>query len=298
MLTGDRIGGGDVVVIALCVLIAVLAISSAGAAGPETLSVTLDDHGGVSLEARNASLDRVLVEIAEAVHARVLIETVLGEELTRARVDTSFTHLPVSAAVRRVLTGRHYLLMYGPAGVEEVRIYVDGATGYRELTPPDPVAKTRPTLVPLADWPPDDPAEVARLREAALDARDASARAQALDELSGVRDTKVVLQTLAQVLARERDGRVLRRVFGLAAQQRDRMPPETLRMVIQRDLDGTPRAQAVELLADQAGDDPATRALLRSLAAEDASPEVREAAATALAVLEEPQRTPTDGGRR
>ena len=171
--------------------------------------------------------------------------------------------------------------------------FVDGATGYRELTPPDSIARSRPTSIPLAAWPPDDPAEVARLRHAVLNGPDASARAEALVELSNIRDTALLVETLAQVLARERDSRVLRQLLELAAQQHERIPPEALRTFVASGMDGTPRAQAVELLADQAGDDPATRALLRSLATRDGSPEVRNAAATALENLNAPPAPPT-----
>jgi hypothetical protein len=160
--------------------------------------------------------------------------------------------------------------MYGPAGVDEVRIYVDGKTGYRELTPPD------------------DPVEVGRLRQTVLNGPDASARAEALDELSNIRNTELLVDTLAQVLAGERDSKVLQTLFEVAAQQHDRIPSEALRTFVTSDRDGTPRAQAVELLADQAGDDLATRALLRSLATNDVSDEVREAAKTALENMEEP----------
>jgi hypothetical protein len=152
--------------------------------------------------------------------------------------------------------------------------------------------KSRPTSIPSAAGPPDDPVEVARLRQTALSGPDASGRAEALDELSSIRDTKLLLDTLAQVLARERDSKVLQTVFEVAAQMPDRIPPEALRAFVTSDRDGTPRAQAVELLTDQAGDDRATRALLHSLAANDVSAEVREAAKTALGNLEGPPPRP------
>lgn len=281
----DRLGGYPTVIVLL--VLGLLTVPATATAQPETLSVTAAD-GTLSLEAINSSLDHVLVKVGETIHARVVIETILATELAQTRVDTSFPRMPVTAAVRRLLAGRHYVVLYGPAGVDELRIYADGTTGYRELTASDPLAKSRPTSMPLTAWPPDDPAEVAPLRQAVLDGRDASARVEALDELSNIRDEKLLMETFVQVLARERDGRVLQRLFGLAAQQPASIPSEALRTVVGSDLDGAPRALAVELLADRAGDDPSTRALLRSLAATDASPEVRDAAVTALGILEGP----------
>jgi len=265
-------------------LLGVLAVPGAVTADPtETLSVIAAD-GTLSLVAVNSSLDRVLMKIGEAIPARVVIETVLAGELARARVDASFTRVLVSAALRRLLRGRPYLVVYGPAGVAEIRVYARGTTGDRELAP---MTTSDPPSMARADWPPDDAAEVTRLRQTVLNGPDAAARAEALGELSSIRDTSLLVETLAQVLARERDAKVLQHVLEMAAQQHDRIPPAVLRAFATRDLDGAPRAQAVELLADQA-DDPATRALLRSLATSDVSPAVREAAATALGNLEGP----------
>lgn len=260
----------------------------------ERLSVTLVD-GTVSLEAVNAPLDRVLRKIGEALDTRILIENVLADDLARARVDTSFTRVPPIVALRRVLRGRQYIVMYGASGVDELRIYVDGATGYRELTPSDPITKIRNSAAPVAPKP-DDPAEINRLRKTALDGPDASARIEALEELSNMQDARPLLETLVQTLARERDSRVLLTVFELAAQQQDRIPAETLRTFARSDRDGTVRAQALELLADQTGADPATRALLRSFASNDVSAEVREAARAALEVLEGPPARPAEIG--
>jgi hypothetical protein len=282
-----RQGGVHFVAIVLLLLVALTVSATASADPKETLSVIVAD-GTLSLEAANSSLDRVLIKVGEMIHARVVIETSLADDLARAGVNTSFTRVPVIAALRRLLLGRQYVLVSGPAGLDEVRVYVDGTTGYRELTPPDPVTKSQPGLVPLAAWPPDNPAEIARLRQILFDGRDASARVQALDDLSNIRDTALLVETLSQVLARERDSAVLKRLLELTAQQDERIPPEALRGFVTSNRDGTPRALAVELLADQTGDDPATRAVLRSLATNDLSSEVREAAQTALANLEAP----------
>jgi hypothetical protein len=255
----------------------------------ESLMVRVTD-GEVAVQAVDAPLDRVLIELGEALQARIVIETVVAGEL-RAPVTRSFSGVPPVLAFRRLLVDRNYTVTQGSGGVEEVRIFRKGTTGYRQLTA-DRTGKGQPTSVPLAEPPPPDPAEISRLRQVALGAPDASARRDALDELSSLADAALLRDTLTQALARERDGRVLETVFAVAAQQKDAVSPETLRSFVTSDRDGTARAQGVELLAAQAGDDAATRTLLRTLATRDVSADVREAARTALHDLETPAPAP------
>jgi hypothetical protein len=226
----------------------------------------------------------VLIKLGETLHARIVIETIVAGEL-RAPITRSFSGVLPVLAFRRLLVDRNYTVTQGPGGVEEVRIFRTGATGYRQLTA-DRMGKGQPTSIPLAEPPPADPAEISRLRQLALGAPDASARRGALDELGSLADAALLRDILTQALARERDGRVLETVFAVAAQQRDAVNPETLRSFVTSDRDGTARAQGVDLLAAQAGDDPATRTLLRTLAAGDVSADVREAARNALHDLE------------
>ena len=277
---------------ALLLLLVLFFTPAVATAEPDTtLSVTVDG-ATLSVQAVDVPLDEVLAKIGDTIDARIVIETRLADELSRARVDTTLTRVPVLTALRRLLSGRQYAVLSGPNGVDEVRIYVDGKTGYRELTAADPRTRSRPASTPLAESPADDPAEVARLRQTVLGGPDAATRAEALLDLSGIRDGKLFIATLTQVLARERDSKVLEALFEAAAQHEERIPPDALRAFARSDRDGTPRAQAVDLLADQTGDQPATRALLRSLAASDRSPEVREAATTALSILEGPSARP------
>src|SRR5262249_19523941 len=144
--------GGGSMIIALLMVAFLVASTPVPAESAETLSVSVTD-GVVSLDASRVSLDRVLAKIGEAIHARVLIETAVAGDLTNVPVDTSFTGVRVTAALRRLLRGRHYVIVYGEAGVREIRVYAEGSTGYRELT--DAIAKGRPTSLPLPGWPPD-----------------------------------------------------------------------------------------------------------------------------------------------
>jgi hypothetical protein len=253
----------------------------------QTLRVSVTGTG-VSLEAVDVPLDQVLRKLGEAMRARIIIETVLASDLGKTRVTRSFTDLPAVQAFGRLLVGRNYALLQGPGGVDEVRVFVDGSTGYRDLTAAPRFAPRRgraPEPSPTAE-PVDDPAEVARLRQAALNASDPSARREALEELSTMNDTTMLKDTLIQALARERDSRVLETVLALGAQHDDALPFEALRSFVTSDRDATARTIALDHLVSRGGNDPSTRNLLTTLAANDASEEVRDAAKNALESLE------------
>jgi len=120
-----------------------------------TLSVTATD-GMLSLEAVSSSLDRVLTKVGETIQGAGRRRVEPRDELAGAIVDTSLRRVPVIAALRRLLRGWHYVLLSGPAGLDEVRVYVDGTTGYRELTSAHPVKNSGPTPMLLAAWPTDE----------------------------------------------------------------------------------------------------------------------------------------------
>ena len=281
---------------ALLFLFVFLAISGvvapeAHASGP---TMTLVD-GRLSLEAHDVPLTQVLIKIGESAQARVLIESVLASEVAQARVTMSFTRLPIDDALRRLLQGRNFVLSYGASGVDEIRVYVDGKTGFREVTTTTldqtamPSKKREPPPATPSVRSPDDPAKVARLRQAALGSPDAEARAEAFAELADIDDANLVVDTLIQALARERDSRVLEALMDVVEQQKDSIPLAPLLAFVTSDRDGAARAQALELFADRAGPDEATRSLLRTLASNDPSAAVREAAEGILDGLEAPR---------
>src|SRR5262245_22930153 len=271
-------------------------------AGEPTVTLV---EGKLSLEAQDVPLSEVLIKIGEAAKARVLIESILASEVAKDRVSMSFTQLPIDDALRRLLRGRNFILSYGATGVDEIRVYVDGKTGFREVTTskPGPAAMPRPGPGPAA--PPsagasDDAATAARLRRTALSSPDAAARVEAFEELADVDDDKLVVDTVVQALARERDSKVLEALIEVVQQKRDLIPPEALRAFVTSDRDGAARAQALEVLADRVGPDAATRSLLRTLARNDSSRAVREAAQDLLEGMEDepPPRQPAAGPRR
>jgi hypothetical protein len=187
-------------------ILALFAFCSAASADPAERVTVAVVKGTLFLEAHGSSLDRVLGKIGEALHARVIIETVLAEDLVNTRVDAAF--------------------------------------------------------------------------------------AQALDELSNVRDRSLLAETFSRVLMRESDSTVLQQLFELASQETSPISREALQSFVTGRRDATARVQAVTLLAEQAGEEPATRSLLRALATDDNSPEVRAAAGTALRGLEMPRGRP------
>lgn len=217
------------------------------------------------------------------------MESAVAADVRRARIDASFSRVSPVVAVRQLLWGRTHALRYGPSGIQEIVVQADGKTGYLELSAP---GRTTPPGTPVPWSPPerpaDDPVKVAALRRTALDAADAGARREALEELADIRDAGLLVDTLVQMLARERETNVLMTVLDVASQQKGRIPPEALRAFAASDRDGSVRAEALELLVAHDGVEPAARALLRTLAGSDGSRHVREEAARILATLERP----------
>ena len=285
MVNRVRSRGRSAFLVVSLVLAVIVSAGEAISQTTPTLRVAVSG-AGVSVEAVDAPLDQVLRKVGEALRARIVIETVLVGDLAKTRVTRTFSDVPAVQAFARLLVGRNYALMQGPAGVDEVRVFVDGTTGYRDLgTAGRAPAPGRRVAAKPAESPADDPAEVGRLRQAALTAPDPSARREAFEELSAMHDSAVLKETLAQALARERDSRVLETVVTLVGQQED-VPPDALRAFVASDRDAATRAMALDHLVTQAGSDPATRTLLRTLATSDSSAEVRDAAQNALESLE------------
>jgi hypothetical protein len=277
----------------LVLLLVVPAIAPGQATEPLTVTV---NASGVSLTAVDAPLDQVLARLGQAVKAKIVVETVLAADLARTRVTRSFTDVPPIVAFGRLLAGRNYALIQGPQGVDEVRVFVDGKTGYRDLQAPARASRRPPR--PVIDSRDGDPVDVARLREVALGAPDADERRQALEDLSINSEVGMLRDTLTQALARERDGRVLEAVVEIAAQNPEALPAEALRAFVASDRDPAARSLAVHHLVAHDEGDPATRNLLRTIATGDPSEDVRAAAESALEMLDAGAGTPAGGGRR
>jgi hypothetical protein len=268
----------------------------AGAAAP-TVEV---DGGTLSVSARDSPLAEVLLAIGARVRARVLVESVLADQVGAQRVTSAFVRVPIEEGLRRVLRGRNFILGYGPAGVDEIRVYVDGKTGFQELTAtrtpgvmpskvsPSDAAKRAAARERSLAPPADDPARLARARRVVLTDPDPAARIEALEELAETKDETLLLGTLTDALAREKDPQVLDALLDLADDHGPRLAG-ALRAFAAGDRGGAAaRARAVEFLGEYDSADPATRMLLQTLARADASSAVRTAAQAMLDELQAP----------
>jgi hypothetical protein len=274
-------------------------------AGPLTVEVT---QSTLSVNADDVPLAEVLLAIGQRAKARILIESILEDQVGKERVTTSFADLTMDDGLRRILKNRNFILGFGPGGVDEIRVYVDGGTGFRDLTAPPreamgPTGPSRPTgsmrRRGAREAPVEDRARLAQLRQVTLTSTDATARLEALEELSETQDTAYLLDTVVEALGRERDAKVLEGLLDVV-QDRGPISVAPLRALVTSDRDGAARAQALEILADYAGSDPSTRTLLQTLSRSDPSERVRDIAQTLLESLETPPapRPPQPPARR
>jgi hypothetical protein len=249
--------------------------------------------GTLSVHAVDAPLADVLAAIGQRARARILIESVLQDQVGKERITASFAGLAMDEGLRRLLKNQNFILGFGATGVDEIRVYIDGRTGFRDLTARErepaklsatPSRRNREAAAP----PPEDRAKLAELRHVTLTSRDPTARLEALQELGETEDTGYLLESVIEALGRERDAKVLE---GLIDIVRDRgpIPAGPLRTLVTSDRDGAARAQALELLAEHAGGDQSTRTLLQTLSRNDPSEHVRDTARTLLDDLQAPR---------
>jgi hypothetical protein len=281
---------GIVQVFGFALLILLGASPGRARAGELTVEVAA---GTLSVHAVDAPLADVLAAIGQRARARILIESVLEDQVGKERITASFAGLAMDEGLRRLLKHRNFILGFSAAGVDEIRVYIDGRTGFRDLTAskrePSKIERTPPRWQRTAEAPPpEDRAKLARLRHVTLTSRDPTARLEALEELSQTEDTGYLLEAVIEALARERDAKVLE---GLVDIVRDRgpIPAGPLRTLVTSDRDGSARAQALELLVEHAGDDQGTRTLLQTLSRNDPSEHVRDTASTLLDDLQTPR---------
>ena len=269
-------------------------------AGPLTVQVT---EGTLTVHAVDVPLADVLTAIGQRARARVLIESVLEDQVGKERITASFAALAMDEGLRRLLKNRNFILGFSATGVDEIRVYIDGRTGFRDLTArerePSKLSATPPRRNrEAAAPPPEDRAKLARLRQLTLTSPDPTARLEALEELGETEDTAYLLESVIEALGRERDAKVLEGLIDIA-RDRGPIPAAPLRALVTSDRDGTARAQALEMLAEYTEGDQGTRALLQTLSRNDPSERVRETAGTLLDDLQAPRppRAPQPGKR-
>jgi hypothetical protein len=285
------------VVVALLVVLPV----EAAAAG---LTVEVAE-GTLSVTAQSAPLSEVLLAIGEQARARVRIESVLAASLGTQRVTGAFTRVPMEEGLRRLLRGRNFLLGYGPDGVDEIRVFVDGTSGFSDLVaaPSAAAPASKAALIEAQrraeaeaerpyQRPPDDPVRLAQWRKTAMTSDDPDARVAALEELQQIRDHRFLVATLTEVMTRERDPDVVNRLLDVA-EDHVLLMGASLRTFAASDHTVASRVRVLEMLGEHDGADPRTRTLLRALSTHDGSARVRETAQQVLRDLESPPAPPT-----
>ncbi len=166
--------------------------------------------------------------------------------------------------LRRLIPNAGFVLIYSAAGLEELRLYVDGPDA---LSQPGPAADGEKRL------------DVARLHSDAFTSSDADERATALERLTGS-DEAVGRETALAMLESERDEDVLERVLHIVL---DEAPPiDRIADFAAADRPLGPRVRALEFLTAHAAEEPRIAELFQSLATRDTNAEIRTIAAGLL----------------
>ncbi len=171
---------------------------------PLVLSVRGDR---ISVKIDHVSLQEVLAELARQVPLTVYVAGPVAQE----PVAMTFRNLPLEEGVKRILEGKQYVLIHdrpssangAPGGGRIVKILVmprvgspSGIAALETKKPRPPVASpVRQTVTPVAKGP-----KLEQLRRQALEAKNPSDRAEALEALSEQGKGEEVLPTLAKAL--------------------------------------------------------------------------------------------------
>jgi hypothetical protein len=198
--------------------LAVVLASLAGPAGlradedvpPVTLRVS---EGRLSLDARDAPLQTILDEIGDRTGLRVRFDDPAQAQIGDELVTVSFERVPVEEALRRLLRGRDFVLVYSPGRLAEARVYGRSAEAPSGEPPPAASVSSAPAGEPV------DRSGVAALRRDALENPDPAARARALEGLAASGDQGAAHDAVLAVLERETVPGLLRRALDIAGVQ-------------------------------------------------------------------------------
>ena len=240
----------------------------------------------LSINAREAALREILVELSRATGIQVYLAVDLEGRVAAEATTISFKGLTIEEGLRRLLRGKNLILVYSQAGLSEIRIYGEGSREFRRLTVGRPQPSRRAQTAQRAPRPPrgvvEDFAELTRLRAEALENPDPAARSAALDRLS--RNEKLAVQTALEILERERDPEVLESALDILGGQ-ESVPLDPLFKVATHP-EPTVRLQALELLSEHGEGDSRVRDLLKKIVQTDRNREVRETARSLLESLQ------------
>ena len=232
------------------------------AAGAAELSVELS-NGLLSLHAADVPLRAILAEIARVTDVRIRATDGAAPAGDETLTTLVLKDVRIDDAVRRLLTGRDFVLVYSSTGrLREARVY-EAATS----------ASAR-TSAPSG-------ADVARLRGAALADPDPRERARALEDLAANLDQRAALDAVVEVLGRESNPGLLERALDIVGSERA-VPLEPVLRLAASNPEPRVRIKALTRLSEQAAQDVRARQALEVAAADDSAPAVRDTAAKLL----------------
>ncbi len=258
------------------------------ASGAEDAAVQVRlESGRLSLDVRGTPLGSLLAEIGRLTGVRFH----LAGDAVRDTVTISSSGLDIEQALQRVLRDRPYVLVYGPDGLVEVRVYGAGGAlvGRAPATPPESIRGLRPdrpgARAPRPRAPrraPVGPTPALTRPEAVpQDAEDPEILEQLLDE-----DEHAAVTAAAMVLERTPTGAAAETALAVLAGA-EAPPLEPVLRFARTARDRDLRIEAIGLAADHASDHPEVRSQLAHLAREDPDPEVRETARDFLEQLDD-----------
>lgn len=238
-----------------------------------SITLTIAD-GRLSLEARDASLPAILDEVGDRTGLRVRLDDAGEAQLAGETVTMTLEGVPVEDALRRLLRGKDFVLVYSPNRLAEARVY--GHSEERAGAPP-PAASV--PSGPVGD--PESRDTVARLRNQALTSPDLAARAQALEGLAANADQRAVRDAVLEILERESNPGLLQRALDIVGADRT-IPLEPIVKLAASNPAPEVRIKALTQLVEQMSRDPRARQTIETSAADDPAPAVRDAAKTLL----------------
>jgi hypothetical protein len=270
----DRVGSGHPAACAAAgaalILITLAACAVAGAAEPHRVSATLE-AGRLSLTAEAAPASAVLSAIAKASGVAVRVHPRVRTEALAYPVTIRLERMDLGRAIARVLHPTHYVFVYSPTGLAEVRVYASAP------------GRARPT--PTADREEDGDAK--RWSRESVAAADPRARLAALERVSESGDPDLVTRTALDVLKKDRNTEVLDAALDLLGDQ-TALAIEPLLEFASTTRDRGLRIRTLEMLAARSPKDPRVTGLVHTLANQDRDPEVRDVAADLLKSLPAP----------
>ena len=238
------------------------ATTATRAAGAADLSVELS-NGLLSLRAEDVPLRAILDEIARVTDVRIRATDGAAPAGDETPTTLVLADVRVDDAVRRLLTGRDFVLVYSSTGrLREARVYEAATSASARTSAPDG-------------------ADVPRLRGAALADPDPRERARALEDLAANLDQRAALDAVVEVLGRESNPGLLERALDIVGSERA-LPLEPVLRLAASNPEPRVRIKALTRLSEQAAQDVRARQALEVAAADDSAPAVRDTAAKLL----------------